>query len=436
VRTHLLLLLLLFQGCVGNSANEPESPVREDRPNIVLIVADDLGYADLGAQGSNEVLTPNIDSLAAAGVRFTSGYVSSPQCSPTRAGLLTGRYQQRFGHEVNPPDPVPAGFGLPLDEVTIAERLVSAGYATALIGKWHLGAEAPFHPLNRGFQEFFGFLGGSHSYFEWNSATDPILRGYEPVSENVYLTEALTREAVSFVERKSASPFFLCLTYNAVHRPLEEPPQEYMELFANVADPKRRKFLAMLAALDKGVGTVLDAIRSAGIEQSTLIVFHSDNGGLTTLNTSLNLPLRGEKAQLWEGGIRVPFILRWTDRVPGGIVYDHPVVQFDISATILAAAGISRPRDLVTDGVNLVPYLDGTDPGEPHASLFWRFGELLAARKGRWKLVKIGAEPSQLFNLETDIGETSDLALAHGDVVSELEAEIAIWQAQLVPALW
>ena len=430
-------ILLLLQACGGGNDGGGESADPAERPNIVLIVADDLGYADLGIQGSPDVLTPHIDSLAANGVRFTSGYVSSPVCSPTRAGLMTGRFQQRFGHEVNPPSPAHPGFGLPLGEITMAEKLGASGYATALVGKWHLGNEPHFHPLNRGFDEFFGFLGGSHSYVDWSAdISDPILRDFDPVVESGYLTDALTREAVSFIRRHKEVPFFLSLTYNAVHRPLETPPQQYMERFPGVSDPKRKKFLAMLAAMDDGVGAVMGAIRAAGLENTTLLVFLADNGGLTSLNTSLNTPLRGEKEQLWEGGIRVPFIMRWKGRVPAGLVFDAPVVQLDLFATALAAAGVAQPSDRVIDGVNLIPHLDGTDPRMPHAALFWRFGSLSAARKGNWKLLRDGTNPPQLFDLTEDIGETTDLASARPEIVSELEADLAVWSEQLVPALW
>ena len=437
LRIGLLWVLLLLHACGGGNGGGSGPPAPDERTNIILIIADDLGYADLGVQGSPDVLSPHIDSLAAEGVRFTSGYVSSPECSPTRAGLMTGRYQQRFGHEFNPPRPPPAGFGLPLEEITLAEKLKAAGYATGLVGKWHLGSEAHFHPLNRGFDEFFGFLGGSHSYADWSSdPADPILRDFEPVVESTYLTEAFTREAVSFVQRHKDGPFFLSLTYNAVHRPLETPPRRYMDRFPDVSDPKRKKFLAMLAAMDDGVGAVLDAVQAAGVGQRTLVIFHSDNGGPTSLNTSLNTPLRGEKEQLWEGGIRVPFIVRWNGRLPAGLVYDRPVAQLDLFTTALAAAGVAPPDDRTIDGVNLIPYLDGTNPGEPHAALYWRSGSLSAARNGNWKLVNDGQNPSQLFDLAGDIGETTDLASSQPDVVSELEAELAAWQAELVPALW
>ena len=424
--------LLALQSCGGGAGGA--APVPPDMPaNIVLIVADDLGYADLGVQGSPDVLTPHIDALAAAGARFTNAYVSSPVCSPTRGGLMTGRYPQRFGLELNPPDPLPPNFGLPLGETTLAEELKAAGYVTGLVGKWHLGIEPEFHPLNRGFDEFFGFLHGSHSYRDWDSGDDPILRGFEPVDDGAYLTDAFSREAVSFIRRHADVPFFLYLSYNAVHRPMEKPPRRYMDRFPDVADTRRQKLLAMLAAMDDGIGKVIAQIDGSNLGRSTLVIFLSDNGAPTDLNGSLNAPLRGGKEDLFEGGIRVPFIVRWDGRVPAGLVFASSVIQLDAFTTALAAAGIAVPAGSEIDGVNLIPYLDGTNASPPHGALFWRYGEPSAVRKGDWKLLSSGTGPAQLFDLMSDIGETTDLASSRPEIVSELEAEFAGWQAQLPP---
>jgi arylsulfatase A-like enzyme len=432
----LLLAVLLLQACCGGGeGGASASPDR--RPNIVLIVADDLGYADLGIQGSGDVLSPRIDALASEGVRFTDGYVSAPDCSPTRAGLMTGRYPERFGLERSPPRPSPAGVGLPLEETTLADLLKDAGYATGLVGKWHLGADPEFHPLNRGFGEFFGFLWGKHSYVDWNSdTTNPILRGFDPVVETTYLTEAFTREAVSFIARHRGGPFFLCVAYNAVHEPLEPPPAKYLGRFAGVTDPQRRNFLGMLAVMDDGVGKVMDALDAARVADNTLVIFLSDNGGAPAVNASLNRPLRGEKAELWEGGIRVPYLMRWRSRIPAGLVYGDPVIQLDVFTTALVAAGIAPPRDRPIDGVDLLPHLDGRDAGAPHAELFWRYGTPSAVRKGRWKLVRAGGRPPQLFDLVRDAAETTDLAAARPDVVAALDADLGTWRAGLMPPRW
>ena len=280
------------------------------KPNVLLIVGDDMGYADVGVHGSKEIPTPHIDSIARAGVHCKSGYVTGPYCSPTRAALLTGRYQQRFGHEFNPGPPAVANapVGLPLSQTTMAQRLKSAGYATGLVGKWHLGNAEQFHPLNRGFDEFFGFLGGAHAYTPAAPGAvprrgqagrpgvvgNPILRGREPVTEQAYLTDALAREATAFVDRHKDRPFFLYLAFNAVHTPLQAPPK-YLERFAGITDARRRTYAAMMSAMDDAVGAVLARVRDAGIEEHTLVFFISDNGG-PPANASDNRPLRGHKA--------------------------------------------------------------------------------------------------------------------------------------------
>lgn len=408
------------------------------KPNIIVILADDLGYADLGCQGCKDVATPNIDSLAKGGVRFTDGYVSCPVCSPTRAGLLTGRYQTRFGLEFNP-GPVraaPANFGLPLSEKTIADWLKAEGYATGIVGKWHLGYKPPYVPTKRGFDEFFGFLGGSHRYFSASGkSADPIRRGMEPVEESQYLTDAFTREAVAFIERHSPGPFFLYLPYNAVHMPLQATADR-LQRYAGIGDKKRRTFAAMLAALDEGVGAVLTKLRDLGLERDTLIFFLSDNGGPTRHNTSRNDPLRGYKGQVLEGGIRVPFLAQWKGRLPAGKVYCYPVSSLDILPTAVAAAGGTVPRDVRLDGVNLLPYLTGDKKRPPHDMLFWRFGNQYAVRAGKWKLVKQGNRPVRLFDLASDVGEKNDLAAKMPEKVKELEAAYASWNAKNIDPLW
>jgi arylsulfatase A-like enzyme len=252
-----------------------------EKPNIVLIVIDDLGYADIGAQGiSKDVKTPNVDSIASNGVRFTNGYVSCPVCSPTRAGLLTGRYQQRFGHEFNPGTPPAEGFGLPLDQVTLPQVLKSAGYRTGMVGKWHLGMRDGYLPTERGFDEYFGFLHGGHSYTRLGEGRAAVLRGTQPVEKVGYLTDEFGRESVEFIKRNHQGPFFLYLAFNAVHTP-QEAPEKYLSRFSGVADEKRQKMLAMLSAADDAVGNVLGALREHKLEENTLVILHTDNGGPT-----------------------------------------------------------------------------------------------------------------------------------------------------------
>jgi arylsulfatase A-like enzyme len=405
------------------------------KPNIVVIVADDLGYFEVGVQGT-EVPTPNIDAIAKAGTRFTNGYVSCPVCSPTRAGLLTGRYQQRFGHEFNPGPAEQAveNFGLPLDQVTLANRLKQLGYATGMVGKWHLGYRPEYHPMKRGFDEYFGFLGGAHSYIDpVGDKANPIFRGTERVDEKEYLTDAFMREAARFIDSKARQPFFLYLTFNAVHAPLQAA--KYLDRFKNVADEKRRTFSAMLSALDDGVGKVMSALRANKLEENTLVVFISDNGGPTPSTTSRNNPLRGFKAQTYEGGIRVPYMMQWKGRIPDGKVYDRPVISLDIVPTAVVAGGGSAPSGI--DGVDLMPFITGKDNGRPHEALYWRYGPQWAIRKGDWKLMK-GPQSSQpeLYNLTADISEAKDLASSDPAKVKELQTAYDAWNGQLKEALW
>jgi len=408
------------------------------KPNIIVIVSDDYGYAEIGVQGCPDVPTPRIDSLARNGVRFTNGYVSCPVCSPTRAGLMTGRYQQRFGHEFNPGPALAADaeFGLSLKETTLAERLKSLGYATGMVGKWHLGYKPAFHPTKRGFDEFFGFLGGAHPYLgERRGDGNPIMRGTTPVEEKEYLTDAFGREAVAFIEKHKSEPFFLYLAFNAVHNPLEAP-EKYLKRFESLPG-KRRTFAAMLSAMDDNVGRVLDKVRELKLEEDTLIFFVSDNGGPTPNTTSRNDPLRGTKGQVYEGGIRVPFLVQWKGQLPAGKVYEQPVIALDIHPTAVAAAGGKIAPEWKLDGVNLLPYLKGEKTDAPHAALFWRFGEQHAIRQGDWKLLKTrGAAKPELYNLAEDVSEKNDLAEKHPDKVKQLTEAYNAWNAQLQEPRW
>ncbi|HEY1379362.1 MAG TPA: sulfatase, partial [Gemmataceae bacterium] len=422
--------------------------VAADRPNVVIILSDDQGYADAGFQGSKEIPTPHLDALAKTGVRCTSGYVSHPFCSPTRAGLMTGRYQQRFGHENNPTyDPTNATLGLPLDQTTLADVLKKAGYATGAVGKWHLGATPAHHPLARGFGEFFGFLGGGHDYFRHNVfQTNPaqaraeyriaLQRNREQVPEDEYLTDALGREACAFVERHKAEPFFLYLAFNAPHTPLQAP-SKYLDRVKGIADEKRRTYAAMVCGLDDAVGRRTAKLHDRGLEENTLVVFLSDNGGQTQVSASRNDPLRGLKGQVYEGGIRVPFVVRWPAKLPGGTTYDEPVCSIDLFPTACAAGGVAVSAGLKLDGVDLLPYLAGRTKGRPHERLFWRAGggKTYAVRQGRYKLAKEGAA-EELFDVVADIGETKDLAAAKPEVLAELLAAYRAWNAELVPPKW
>jgi arylsulfatase A-like enzyme len=432
--TLLTLLALLFAAS--------SSPAAEPKPNILVIVGDDMGYADVGFQGCKDIPTPHLDALAAAGVRFTSGYVSGPYCSPTRAGLMTGRYQTRFGHEFNSGG---AGGGLPLTETTLPDRLKAAGYKTGMVGKWHLGAKPEQHPQKRGFEEFFGFLGGAHSYFE----SSGILRGTEPANEKEYLTDAFGREATAFVERHMGEPWFLYLAFNAVHTPMHADDARLAK-FAHIPDKTRRTYAAMMFAMDEAIGRVRAKIAALGLEQNTLVTFISDNGGPTmpgvTVNGSVNTPLRGSKRTTLEGGVRVPFVVTWPARLKPG-VFAQPAIQLDLHTTALAAAGVQMKPEWKLDAVNLLPFLTGEKSGAPHDALYWRFGEQSAIRAGDFKLVRYdvnadtltgagrqGVTAAKLYNLRENIHEDKDLAAAMPDKVKELQAKWDAWDKSNIPA--
>lgn len=409
----------------------------DGRPNVIVIVADDLGYGELGCQGGKDIPTPNVDSIAKNGIRFTNGYVSCPVCSPTRAGLNTGRYQERFGHELNPGPPGQASdnFGLPLTETFFAARLKAAGYRTACIGKWHLGYKKGYMPLDRGFDEFFGFPGGAHTYTKAQIDTEnPIIRGDKPYDEKEYLTDAFGREAVAFIEKHKSEPFYLYLPFNAVHSPLEAP-EKYMSRFKGIADKKRHTFAAMQSAMDDNVGRVLDCVRKNGLEENTLIIFISDNGGPTPSTSSGNGPLRAFKGDTYEGGIRVPYMLQWKGRIPAGKVYDRPVISLDIAPTVCALAE-AKTDGAKFDGVDLMPFLTGKSTGDPHDALYWRFGKKRAIREGDWKLVDNGTGTWELYDLANDIGESNDLAADKPAKFRKLRARWDEWDLQLVAPLW
>ncbi len=423
-----------FSGC------EPLGRDNKKRPNIIVIIGDDMGYSDIGCYGCKDIPTPNIDSIARKGVRFTNAYVTAPGCSPSRAGIMTGRYQQRFGHYYNP-GPPPLGLqghvGLPITEITIADVLKSAGYTTGAVGKWHLGLTPHFHPLNRGFDEFYGFLHGKHSYTDPGLGSfNPIMRGTTPVDEKEYLTDAFTREATSFIKRHRTQPFFLLLAYNAPHTPLQAP-KRFQNSFEHIKNPKRRTYAAMLAAVDEGIGKVLTMLQELELQQDTLLFFINDNGGWGEDNPrdgSLNKPLRGGKGSFFEGGIRVPFMVQWPSRLSSGRTFDLPVISLDILPTISAVTGAKLPSDRIIDGVNLIPFLSGKKD-LPHQSLFWFGWGKYAIREGNWKLVNTDGN-IKLFDLAADIAESHDLSAEHPDVVKHLAKAYEAWNKQMIDPVW
>ncbi len=454
---------------------------RDGKPNVLLIVVDDLGYGELGCQGNTEIPTPNIDSLASNGVRFTNGYVSAPVCCPSRAGYLTGRYQTRFGHEHNAIglQNLQPGIGLPASEKTMGDLMKAAGYATGLVGKWHLGATEPYHPMNRGFDEFYGFLHEGHFYREppyeglltWfrvkslpggqtgprmrdgnyifsthmgntepmYDRENPLLRGFDELGpEGDFLTDALAREAISFVDRHAREPWFLYLALNVPHSPLQTKLED-AERMKQIEDIHRRIFAGMIVNLDDSIGRLLRRLDSHELTEDTLIIFFSDNGGPTKELTSSNAPLREGKGHLYEGGIRIPYLLQWKGTSPAGEVYDHPVTSLDALPTALAAAGATLPKDL--DGVDLLPYVTGENTGVPHETLFWRYGQRIAVRQGKWKIISNPGwgkreAPFELYDLSVDIGEKKDVATERAEVFSKLKTKLDRINGEMAPALW
>lgn len=427
-------------------------PIFAKAPNLVIILTDDQGYNDVGFNGCTDIPTPHLDSIAENGVRFTDGYVSFPVCGPSRAGLLTGRYQDRFGFTTNPSiDPNNAEAGLPLEEETIAQVLAKVGYRSAVIGKWHMGTHPIYHPHQRGFDHFFGFLAGGLAYYPelltlnslsevtrmWEWYNLKLERDGETVEIDQYLTDALTDAATAFIDREADSedPFFLYLAYNAPHAPLQAT-EKYLQRFPHIEDTKRKTYAAMVSSVDDGVGRVLAALRKHQIEEDTLIFFLSDNGGPTTKNASNNAPLRGKKADLFEGGIRVPFAMQWKGTVPAGQTYRHPIISLDIFGTIAALSEVEIAPERPLDGVNLIPYLTGVRKDAPHDQLFWRKWEqnAMAIREGSLKVVANRQRQQNkhaLYDLSADIDESDNLRQAKRKAAQQLIAKWEAWNAEL-----
>ncbi len=465
------LVALLAVAC-----SAPEHERQGPPPNIVVILADDLGYNDLGSYGSQIIKTPHLDALARGGVRLTDGYVSAAVCSPSRAGLYTGRYQPRFGYEFNTSgrDTV---VGLPTDQRTLADMLKTAGYATGLIGKWHLGKSERHHPLNRGFDEYFGHLSGGSTYIDsrmegvesWPARNAPTTRpegsaiydGFEKVEVARYLTDVFAEKAVDFIRRHKDERFFLMLTPNAPHTPLQATA-EYADRYRDVEEAGRRIFSAMVSSVDDYAGDVVAELRAHGLEENTLIVFFSDNGCVKYLSQDVcsNDPLSGSKRFHLEGGIRVPFIFHWPAGLPGGSTFEHPTISLDLFSTLAAAAG---SEETAQDSVNLLPYLRGHNTDPPHEFLFWRAKPNLAVRWENWKLWKVnksdktyadftiggrrlpqtdyaGDSPlgqmTVLYDLSADVGEQKNVAEERPEIVEHLESALETWNRELAEPMW
>jgi len=461
---------------------------KDSPPNIVFIFADDLGYADISLHGSQDISTPHIDSLANEGIRCTSGYVTAPACTPSRASLLTGRYQQRFGYESN----IDIFSGLPGKEITFGDVLQSTGYRTGLVGKWHVGLGPGVeyddgtkamptrdqHPLERGFHEYYGALGNTYFMDTEGKGGIEVMRGKERILEKEYLTDAHGREAVEFIDRNKDKPFFLFLSFNAVHIPLEAP-QKYLDRFNHIDDIHRKTYAAMVSAMDDAIGRVLNKLREEQLIQNTLVIFLNDHGGsfksrvpkggmsfkgkVTPQSVPSvwkkirdNSPFRGGKGSIEEGGIRVPFIMSWPGKLPAGKVYDQPVTSMDILPTIAAVGGAKLKENTIIDGVDLIPYLQGKKKDSPHPFLFWRWGIMndystiphMAVRMGQWKLKtrnkpwngnpilnsepkKLSGDLVQLFNVVKDPEELNNLANEFPELVIEMQRKLKNWNDEV-----
>jgi len=449
---------LLISSCGGSTDSQPQHSVTTDqiaerdndqRPNIIVVFTDDQGYADLGAQGVlSDIATPHIDQLAEDGARMTSGYATAPQCTPSRAGLLTGKYQQRFGLDDNRFTP------LPLQETTLANRLQDTGYTTGMVGKWHLEIDQnsqgfqpdaltleqkkPYFPDQRGFEDvYFGYR--NNWWSNYDSEGNTVTTKYR--KNTGYRVDVATDASVAFIKKNRHAPFFLYTAYYAPHVPLEAT-QQYLGRFTGIAETRRQHGLAMMSAIDDGVGRIRQTLTENHLSDNTLIFFISDNGaplGIQKLDLpiddaggawdgSLNEPMRGEKGMLSEGGIRVPYIVSWPGKIPAGIVSDTPVTTLDVATTSLAAAGEQIPEEL--DGADLLPELTGnaTLGARP---LFWRFWNQSAIRKGPWKYLRAGADHEFLFNLDNDTTESTNLLQENPDIAAELSQQLTTWASDL-----
>lgn len=422
--------------------------IAQDKPNIILIISDDAGYADFGFQGSTTMKTPHLDQFAKEGMKFNQAYVTAAVCGPSRAGILTGKYQQRFGFEENNVPGYMSNYyiddddmGLPLDQKTIAEYLKKLGYCTALFGKWHQGNADRFHPTKRGFDHFYGFRGGARSYFEYNEnnptsrVEDLLETGFRNFGEtNDYLTASFAKATVDFIEQNKDEPFFALLAFNSVHTPMEATKEDLL-LFPKLKG-KRKQLAAMTYAMDKACKLIFDKIKALELEEKTLIVFTNDNGGPTDTNASDNRPLSGTKANHLEGGIRVPFIMKWKSIIPEKSTYEFPISTLDLLPTFYSLGGGNLNDLKGIDGVDLFPYLQNKTNGRPHEILFWKKENRGVVRKGDWKLIRYPDRPAELYHITNDKSEKNNLASKHPKKVKELYKLLFEWELTLARPRW
>ena len=448
-----LLALIVFAWLVSCKTNGDLQENQDvTKPNIILIIADDAGYADFGFTGSHEMNTPHLDRLARNGWNFKQAYVTASVCCPSRMGLMTGRYQQRFGAECNVPTIPTPGFskedlGLDTGEKTMGNHLQDQGYKTFLAGKWHLGLEAQHHPLDRGFDEFYGFLGGSRSY--WPLKNPPrarkMYRNRELVDESQeiqYLTDDLTEESIRFMERNQGNPFFIYLSYNAVHTPMHAKEEDIEQQMVKGSE-KRKIYAAMTQSMDENIGKLVDYLESKNQLNNTLIAFINDNGGARN-NASKNSPLRGAKGSYWEGGIRIPFFLHWPNKIKAKGI-ETPISTLDLIPTFLKASGAQRMSDNL-DGRDLFALVNQEQSLAERPYLFWRLWRAAAVRKGDWKLIRIADDPLEdkpellapliLVNLKEDPAEEKNYAELRPEIRDELLQALEKWEEGLASPRW
>lgn len=441
-------LALVFAFGISSISAQNISNSAQRNPNIIIILADDLGYKDVGFNGCKDIPTPNIDKIASQGVKFTNAYVTYAVCGPSRAGLITGRYQDRFGFSRNPLfAPNDPDMGLPLSEETLAEALKKANYKSIALGKWHLGAHESLRPLQRGFDDFYGFLSGGHKYFpemwtlqdeyevksQFDAYNTKLLRDNTRVEETEYLTDALSREAINYIAKYKNQSFFMYLAYNAPHAPLQAT-EKYLARFDSIKDEKRKTYAAMVSAIDDGVGNILGKLEELSLTENTIVYFLSDNGGPEEKNGSNNGILRGGKGDVFEGGIKVPFAMMWPGKIPAGSVYSPTVISLDIFATTIAQTSQPIAAENTLDGVNLIPFLTGANNLNPHQYLFWRKfdAEEYAIRNDVGDKIAKNKNQEMLFDLQNDISETNDLFEAQPENFDMLKQQYETWQNQMM----
>lgn len=433
--------------------------LENERPNIIVVLADDLGYGDVGFNGAKDIITPALDKLAANGVTFSSAYDVHPFCGPSRAGLLTGRYPHKFGSQFNLPALGDSGgLGLPTSERFMSEMLQDAGYFTGVMGKWHLGEQAKQHPNARGFDEFYGFLGGGHNYFPEkyrrlyqqqlknggkhtiHHYLRPLEHNGKTVRETEYITDALSREAVNFIDKaeQKQKPFFLYLSYNAPHAPMEAKAED-MAKFPNIKDPKRKVYAGMVYALDRGVKRVVDKLKANGQFDNTLIIFLSDNGG-NYKQGATSTPLKGQKGDVHEGGYRTPMLFHWPKKIAAGGRYSAPVSTLDFYPTFAGLAGAKIDKSKTLDGKNIWSALQANKSARKGETLFalrhrTAYSDA-SARRDNWKVVRYNNEPWRLYDLDNDIAEAHDLSKQHPGLVRDMVREMEIWSWSNVQPSW